>query len=52
MIAENKILSENNIQLALEAQSICVHGDTFNAQRLVEAINMGFRENGILIQSF
>ena len=52
MVAENKILSENNIELDLQGQSICVHGDTSNAVSLVKSINDAFKEGGIQIQSF
>lgn len=52
MVAENKILSENNIELDLKGQSICIHGDTPNAVSLVKSINAAFKESGIQLESF
>jgi UPF0271 protein len=52
MVVDHKIITENNVELDLKGQSICIHGDTLNALRLVKSIHTAFKEGGIQIQSF
>ena len=52
LVTENKIITENNIELNIKGQSICVHGDTSNATNLVKSINETFRNHEIKTHSF
>lgn len=52
MVIDHKIFSENNMELNLEGQSICVHGDTSTAVSLVMSIHSTFKNSNIDIKPF
>lgn len=51
-VKEGKVISENNKEIFISAESICIHGDTENATDLVKNLHRSFIENGIEIKSF
>lgn len=52
MVCDSKIRSVSGQEIDLEAQSICVHGDTENALGLLKSIRTGFAKSSIVVKSF
>tara|TARA_B100000809_G_scaffold43630_1_gene37842 strand:- start:6852 stop:7610 length:759 start_codon:yes stop_codon:yes gene_type:complete len=52
MVFENGVTSEQGEFIELNAQSICVHGDTLNSVGLINALRFGFAENAIEVKAF
>ncbi|CDR27852.1 5-oxoprolinase subunit PxpA [Staphylococcus schweitzeri] len=51
MVKENKVISKNNKEITLQADTICVHGDGAHAIDFVAKIRKAFTKEGIDIQS-
>ncbi|WP_369041494.1 5-oxoprolinase subunit PxpA [Staphylococcus warneri] len=51
MITENKVISKNNKEITLQADTICVHGDGAHALEFVTKIREKLTKEGIDIQS-
>lgn len=52
MILDKEIVTLAGNTLAIDAASICVHGDTPNAVALLKAIRFGCKETNVTIESF
>lgn len=52
MILKNEIMSVNNKKIEINAQSICVHGDTKNALNLLKSLRTGFANQEIEVRPF
>lgn len=51
MVTENKVISKNNKEITLQADTICVHGDGAHALEFVTKIREKLTKEGIDIQS-
>ena len=51
MVTENKVVSKNNKEITLQADTICVHGDGAHALEFVTKIREKLTKEGIDIQS-
>ena len=51
MVTENKVISKNNKEITLQADTICVHGDAAHALEFVTKIREKLTKEGIDIQS-
>lgn len=51
MVTENKVISKNNKEITLQADTICVHGDGAHALEFVNKIREKLTKEGIDIQS-
>ncbi|MCS5349248.1 5-oxoprolinase subunit PxpA [Staphylococcus aureus] len=51
MVKENKVISKNNKEITLQADTICVHGDGAHALDFVTKIRKILKKEGIDIQS-
>jgi len=47
MVKENKVITDSGEDLNINVQTICIHGDTEGAPRLLEEIHKELNENGI-----
>jgi UPF0271 protein len=52
MVREHKVVARDGSSLTLQADTICVHGDTPDAAGLAAAVRMGLEEAGITVASF
>lgn len=52
MVRERKVVAIDGSVVPLEAQSICVHGDTPGAERLVAAIRARLERDGVSVKPF
>ena len=52
MVLEQNIVTENKKNILLKPDSICVHGDTPNATKLVKELNLSLKKNNIKITAF
>jgi UPF0271 protein len=50
MVREKRVLAADGSALALDAQTICVHGDTPGAERLVAAIRARLAADGVAVE--
>ena len=51
-IAEGRgVLTREGAQVAVEAQTICIHGDTPGAERIAEAVRRSLEEAGVGVQA-
>jgi UPF0271 protein len=51
-IAEGRgVLTREGTQVAVEAQTICIHGDTPGAERIAEAVRRSLEEAGVGVQA-
>lgn len=51
MVTENKVISKNNKEITLQADTICVHGDGAHALEFVTKIREKLTKEGIDIQT-
>lgn len=49
MVKEGKVVAHTGEEVAIEAQTVCIHGDTPGAPELAQAVVEVLRENGIQI---
>jgi UPF0271 protein len=52
MVRERKVVAIDGSVIQLEAQSVCVHGDTPGAERLVAAVRARLGRDGISVRPF
>lgn len=51
MVREGRVTSEQNIEVSLQAHTVCIHGDGAHALDFAKYINQSFKENGIVVSS-
>ncbi|TDF92022.1 LamB/YcsF family protein [Paenibacillus piri] len=51
MVNEGKILSRQNIDIGIQADTICIHGDGAHALEFAQNINESLKQAGITVQS-
>ena len=51
IVKEGKVLASDGSSLSLDAQSICIHGDTPGAVKIAAGVHHSLRESGIAIQA-
>jgi 5-oxoprolinase (ATP-hydrolysing) subunit A len=52
MIKKRKVLSTDNVEVAVHADTICLHGDNANALQFATAIREGVIAAGVIIKTF
>jgi UPF0271 protein len=51
IVQRNKIMACNGVEIGVEAQTICIHGDTPGSPAITAAISRGLRQAGVHLQS-
>ena len=49
MVENNKVKSINNTELPIKTDTFCVHGDTKNAHKILQFLNLELAKKGILL---
>jgi UPF0271 protein len=52
MVREKRVLAIDGAVVPLEAQTLCLHGDTPGAERLAAAIRARLETDGVTIRAF
>ena len=52
LILRNKVASHDGVEVAVRAQSLCIHGDNPAALEILQALDQAFQINGIEKKSF
>jgi UPF0271 protein len=51
IVQRNKIKASNGVEIGVEAQTLCIHGDTPGAPAIAAAISRGLRQAGVHLQA-
>jgi UPF0271 protein len=51
MVNEGKVVSRQNVDISIQADTICIHGDGVHALEFARTINDSLKQAGIIVQS-
>ncbi|MDG1503454.1 MAG: LamB/YcsF family protein, partial [Flavicella sp.] len=52
IVQKGRVISSNNGDIPIVADTLCVHGDTKNALELLMALRTAFENHGIRVKAF